>query len=105
VIISASNIQHPPSPRLRRTGPTFNAQRRKSRVGRDRRARRDSRNRFYTKIAKNAKPVKAHPISICFEQKIAKSGWYFCYQRQKQSVLGNLVRADTRLFVPFATFV
>jgi len=52
---------------------------------RRRRARRGSRNRFYTKIA--------------------KSGWPFCYQRQKQSLLGNWVRADTRLFVLFATLV
>jgi hypothetical protein len=94
---------------------TLNAERKASEVGRDcpglrslsegDRARRDSRKRFYTKIAKNAKPVKVHPIPICFGQKIAKSGWYFCYQRQKQSMLGNLVRADAGLFVPFATFV
>jgi hypothetical protein len=41
---------------------------------------------------------------MIFKQKITKSCWYFCYQRQKQSLLGNLVRADTRLFVPFPTF-
>jgi hypothetical protein len=28
----------------------------------------------------------------------------FLYQRQKQSLLGNLVGADTKLFVSFATF-
>jgi hypothetical protein len=54
-----------------------------SEVGRDRRARRGSRNGFYTKIA--------------------KSCWCFCYQRQKQSLLGSLLRADTGLFVSFAT--
>jgi len=54
-----------------------------ARVGRDRRAR----------------------LGIfCFEQKVAKSRWDFCHQRQKQSLLGNLMRADTSLFVPFATF-
>ena len=61
-------------------------------VGRDRRgfctrrrrARRGHQNGFYTKIA--------------------KSRWCFCYQRQKRSPLGNWMRPDTRLFVPFATF-
>jgi hypothetical protein len=41
---------------------------------------------------------------MIFEQKIAKSLWCFCQQRQKQGLLGNLVRAETSLFVPFATF-
>jgi hypothetical protein len=41
---------------------------------------------------------------FCFEQKIAKSRWDFCHQRQKQSMLGSLMRADTSLFAPFATF-
>jgi hypothetical protein len=59
------------------------------------------KNGFYAKIAKQ---VKAHPILTCFEQKIAKSGWYFCYQRQKRSLLGNWMKADLSRFVSFATF-
>jgi hypothetical protein len=39
-----------------------------------------------------------------FEQKIAKSRWEFRHQRQKQSLLGNLMRADPRRFVSLATF-
>ncbi|HSY54139.1 MAG TPA: hypothetical protein VK785_06805, partial [Opitutaceae bacterium] len=42
-------------------------------------------------------------FSKWFYTKIAKSRWSFCYQRQKPGMLGNLVRADTRLFVSFAT--
>jgi hypothetical protein len=41
---------------------------------------------------------------FCFEQKITKSRWDFRHQRQKQSQLGNLMRADISRFVSFATF-
>jgi hypothetical protein len=41
---------------------------------------------------------------FCFEQKIATSRRSFCHQRQKQSLLGSLMRADISRFVSFATF-
>jgi hypothetical protein len=73
---------------------TLNAERQRSKVGRDRRARRGSQNNFYTKIA--------------------KSDWCFCYQRPclakashgtaKQGLLGNWMRACTSRFVSLATF-
>jgi hypothetical protein len=84
MIISTFNTQH----------STLNVQGQRPKVGCDRPglrsfcegdgARRGHRNGFYTKIA--------------------KSRWCFCYQKQKQSLLGNWLKADLSRFVSFATF-
>jgi hypothetical protein len=73
---------------------TLNAERQGSKVGRDRRARRGSRNGFYTKIAKAAKPVKAHRSSLA---SVIKSRSRACLE------IG--CEPPTDLFVPFATLV
>jgi hypothetical protein len=36
--------------------------------------------------------------------KATKSCWYFCHQRQKQGLLGNLAQANTRCFVSLVAF-
>jgi hypothetical protein len=81
---------------------TLNAERQKSKVGRDclgyctsrRRARRGSRNGFYTKIAKAAKPVKAH-----------RSRLVSVIKGKNRACLEIGCEPHTGLFVPFATLV
>ncbi|HXC02018.1 MAG TPA: hypothetical protein VNU49_05150 [Opitutaceae bacterium] len=66
---------------------TYESIRAAARVGTDRRAVRSSGGGMF-----------------CFEQKITKSRLDFRHQRQKQSRLGNLMRAGINRFVSFVTF-